>query len=86
MLWRSDYNCDPAADPIASQVGTFGLSHWVPVIGGAPPARPGDTYNFRSAWSGGIPFGLFHPGGYGTALTAPAPDYPVEWHRKMIDQ
>ena len=86
VLWRSDYNCDPAADPIASQVGSYGLAHWVPLVGGAPPARPGNTYNFRSAWSGGLPFGLFHPCGYGTAPTAPAPDYPIAWHQQMIEQ
>jgi len=86
ILWRSDYNCDPAADPIASQVGTYGLSHWLPLVGGAPPVRPGDTYNFRSAWSGGLPFGFFHTAGYGTAPTAPIPDYPIEWHRQMMEQ
>lgn len=86
VLWRSDYNCSPDADPIGSQVGSYGLAHWVPMVGGMAPARPGDTYNFRSGWSGGLPFGLFHPAGPGSAPTAPQPDYPVEWHRTMIAQ
>ncbi|MBM4142458.1 MAG: alpha-galactosidase [Lentisphaerae bacterium] len=86
VLWRSDYNCHPHADPIGMQAGTHGLAHWVPLVGGGAPARPGDTYNFRSSWSGGIPFGLFHPVGLGHAPLAPAPDYPVEWHRRMIKE
>lgn len=84
VLHRTDYNCYPGADPIGFQVGTHGLSHWVPLVGGATPAKPGDTYNFRSAWCGGLPFGLFHPCGDGEALTEPAKDYPVEWHRRML--
>jgi hypothetical protein len=67
------------------QVGTHGLSHWVPLVGGGPPARPGDTCNFRSAWCGGIPFSLFHPCGFGEAPVAPAADYPLDWHRRMIE-
>jgi alpha-galactosidase len=84
VLHRTDYNCYPKADPMGFQVGTHGLSHWVPLVGGCTPARPGDTYNFRSAWCGGLPFGLFHPCGYGEAATEPAKDYPVAWHRKML--
>lgn len=84
VLWRTDFNCHPEADPIGMQVGTHGLSHWAPLVGGGAPTRPGDTYNFRSSWCGGIPFSLFHAGGFGSALTAPAPDYPIDWHRRMI--
>jgi alpha-galactosidase len=84
VLHRTDYNCYPGADPIGFQVGTHGLSHWVPLVGGCTPAQPGDTYNFRSAWCGGLPFGLFHVCGDGTGLTEPAKEYPVEWHRKML--
>ena len=84
VLHRTDYNCDPDADPVGFQVGTHGLSHWVPLVGGGPPSRPGDTYNIRSGWCGGLPFSLFHACGFGQAATAPAPDYPVEWHRRMI--
>ena len=86
VLHRTDYNCHPDADPIGCQVGAYCLAHWVPLVGGAAPARPGDTYNFRSSWSGGIPFSLFHACGFGDAPTAPADDYPVEWHRRMIAQ
>ena len=84
VLHRTDYNCSPEADPIGFQVGTHGLSHWVPLVGGGTPARPGDTYNFRSAWCGGLPFSLFHCCGFGTAATEPAADHPVAWHRKML--
>jgi alpha-galactosidase len=85
VLHRTDYNCHPEADPIGMQVGTYGLSHWVPLVGGGAPARPGDTYNFRSAWCGGLPFSLFHPCGFGQAPIAPAHDYPLAWHRRMIE-
>jgi alpha-galactosidase len=85
VLHRTDYNCHPDADPIGMQVGTYGLSHWVPYVGGGAPARPGDTYNFRSAWCGGIPFSLFHACGFGQAPIAPAADYPIAWHRRMIE-
>ena len=85
VLHRTDYNCYPQADPIGFQVGTHGLSHWVPLVGGFTPARPGNTYNHRSAWCGGMPFSLFHCCGYGEATLAPAKDYPVEWHRKMLE-
>lgn len=84
VLHRTDYNCHPDADPIGMQVGTYGLSHWVPHIGGGAPARLGDTYNFRNAWCGGLPFSLFHPCGSGQAPIAPATDYPFDWHRRMI--
>jgi hypothetical protein len=47
--------------------------------------RPGGTYGFRSSIYGGMPFGLFHNTGYGQGQTAPAPGYPVEWHRRMLD-
>jgi alpha-galactosidase len=85
VLHRSDYNCHPDADPIGMQVGTYGLSHFVPLVGGGAPARPGDTYNFRSAWCGGLPFSLFHVCGFGEAPIAPAADYPIDWHRQMIE-
>lgn len=86
VLHRTDYNCYPDADPIGAQVGTYGLSYWIPLVGCGTPARPGNTYNFRSAMSGGIPFSLFHGCGYGKASIGPIPDYPYEWHRTMISQ
>jgi alpha-galactosidase len=94
VLWRSDYNPDAAAMigatvstddyPIGLQVGTHGLSHWAPHIGGGGPVRPGDTYSFRSSWCGGVPFCLFRGYGFDEAPTAPAADYPFDWHRRMI--
>ncbi len=84
VLHRTDYNCHPEADPIGFQVGTHGLSHWVPLVGGCTPPRPGNTYNLRSGWCGGLPFSLFPAGGFGKASTAPIAEYPVDWHRKML--
>jgi alpha-galactosidase len=86
VLHRSDYNCDPAASPVASQSMTWALAHWVPLVGGGVPAAPGNTYNFRSGLSGGMAFSLFHPCGFGGAPTEVAPGYPVEWHREMLSQ
>ena len=85
VLWRSDYNCAPQADPLGSQAGNWGLGHFIPLVNGAAPVRPGSTYTFRSSLYGGMPFGLYHPCGYGSAPTGPAPDYPVEWHRRMLE-
>ena len=85
VLWRSDFNCPPDADPLGSQVGNWGLGHFIPLVGGGAPVRPGGTYGFRSSIYGGMPFGLFHNTGYGEGRTAPAPGYPVEWHRRMLD-
>ena len=86
VLWRSDYNCFPDADPLGSQAGNWGLGHFIPLVNGAAPVRPGSTYTFRSSLYGGMPFGLYHPCGFGSAPTAPAGDYPVDWHRRMLDQ
>jgi len=86
VLHRSDYNCDPAASPVASQSMTWGLAHWVPLVGGAVPPAPGNTYNFRSGLSGGMAFSLFPAGGFGSAPTEVAPGYPVAWHREMLSQ
>lgn len=86
VLWRSDYNCHPGADPLGSQSGNWGLGHFVPLVNGAAPVNPGSTYTFRSSLYGGMPFGLFHPCGYGSAPCYPADGYPVEWHKRMLDQ
>jgi alpha-galactosidase len=88
VLNRTDYNIHPDADPIGSQVGTFGLAHWVPLVlvGGAPHTIPGDTYRFRSSWSGGMWFNLFRFIGYGEGETEPVANYPVQWHQEMIAQ
>ena len=87
VLWRNDYNCRPDADPIGSQVSNHGIGHFVPLVNGAPPVRPGNTYNFLSGLYGGMSFGLFHPCGEGDPekYTWFAEDYPVAWHKQMID-
>lgn len=86
VLWRSDYNCHPDADPIGSQVGNHGLGHFVPLVSCAPPTRPGDDYTFRSGLYGGMGFGLFHVCGFETGKIYPDADYPIEWHRRMLQQ
>ncbi len=86
VLWRSDYNCHPGADPLGSQACNFGLGHFIPLVNGAAPVNPGSDYTFRSSLYGGMPFGMFHPCGYGSAPTYPADDYPVEWHKRMLIQ
>ena len=87
VLWRSDYNCHPGADPIGAQIGNFGLGRWVPLVNGAPPIHPGSDYAFRSGLYGGMSFGLFHPCGFkGEGQIYPSDDYPVEWHRLMLEQ
>ncbi len=86
VLWRSDYNCHPAADPIGSQVGNMGLGRFVPLVACAPPTHPGDDYTFRSGLYGGMGFGLFHVCAFDEAPTYPAADYPVEWHRQKIQE
>ena len=88
VFWRSDYNCFPDSDPIGAQVGNYGLGHFVPLVNGAAPLHPGVSYHFHSGLYGGMGFGLFHIVGMGDAEkhTWFAKDYPVEWHKKMIDQ
>ena len=87
VLWRNDYNCHPDADPIGSQVSNYGLGHFVPLVNGAPPVAPGSNYTFLSGLYGGMSFGLFHSVGFGEAEkhTWFAPDYPVAWHKQMLD-
>ena len=87
VLWRNDYNCRPDADPIGAQVSNYGLGHFIPLVNGAPPVAPGCNYTFLSGLYGGMSFGLFHPVGVGEPEkhTWFAPDYPVEWHKQMLD-
>ena len=87
VLWRSDYNCHPDADPIGAQIANYGLGHFVPLIGGAPPSCPGSTYHFRSGVYGGMGFGLFHPVGVDEPEkhTWFADDYPLRWHKQMLE-
>lgn len=88
VLWRSDYNCHPDADPIGAQTGNYGLGHFVPLVNCAPPSHPGNTYNFHSGLYGGMSFGLFHPVGFGEPEkhTWFSEDYPLEWHKRMLRQ
>ncbi len=87
VLWRTDYNCDPCADPIGPQTGNLGLGRFVPLIGGALQARPGDDYAFRSGLYGGFCFGLFPCCTFdGCGQVRPADDYPVEWHRQRLQE
>lgn len=89
VLWRSDYNCHPGADPIGAQVGNYGLGHFIPFVNCAPPVNPGSNYTFHSGLYGGMGFPLFHIVGFGDKNpekhTWFAPDYPVKWHKEMID-
>ncbi len=84
---ETDFYMHPGADPIGAQVSNHGLGHFVPLVNGAPPVDPGNTYTFLSGLYGGMSFGLFHTVGMGEAEkhTWFADDYPVEWHKKMID-
>ena len=86
--WRSDYNCVPDADPIGAQVANYGIGHFVPLINGAPPSRPGNTYNLHSGIYGPMSFGLFHPCGWDAEdhrlHTWISDDYPVAWHKEML--
>lgn len=86
VLWRSDYNCNPQASPVGSQVGNMGLGHFVPLVSCAPPTKPGDDYTFRSGLYGGMGFGLFHACAYENGLTYPPDDYPIEWHREKLKE
>jgi alpha-galactosidase len=78
-LWRSDTQCWPNFDPIAGQVHTYGLAHWVPCSTTGSQLHPGDTYNFRSAMCTGMVFHLF-----GYEYLPIDPKYPYDWHRKMV--
>jgi alpha-galactosidase len=78
-LWRSDVQCWPDFDPIASQIETYGLAHWVPCSTCGTQMRRGDTYNFRSAMCTGVVFHLF-----GYEHNPIDPKYPYDWHRKML--
>lgn len=86
VLWRSDYNCDGSHDPIGTQLGNCGLGRFLPLVGGAAPVKPGSSYHFRSSLYGGMGYGLAHTAGYGSAEIFPDENYPIEWHRRMLEQ
>jgi len=81
-LWRTDYNCFPAINPDASQVHTAGLAQWIPANSTSPFANPGDTYQVRSAYSAGIVFSI----GEFNLRDFQHPDYPWDWHRRMLEE
>ncbi len=80
-LWRSDVQCFTDFDPLAGQVQTQGLAHWVPCSAIGTHLRPNDSYNFRSAMCTGV---AFHAGMY--EYTPIPQDYPWDWHRKMLNE
>lgn len=81
-LWRTDYNSFPAARAEATQLHGAGLNLWLPLHSTSPMARPGDTYQVRSAYSAGLvlsieEFGIRDRG---------APDFPWEWfHQRIVE-
>ena len=78
-LWRSDWQCLPDFNAAGGQVETLGLAYWVPLSACGTNLRPSDTYNFRSALSAGIVLGLI-----GLEHSLIAPNYPFDWHRRML--
>ena len=86
VLHRSDFNCFSTADPIGSQVGNYGLGHFVPLpCGGTGGA--GDSYAFRSSLNGGKAFSFelkFDKAG--RALIGELEGYPFDWHRRMLEE
>ena len=81
-LWRTDYNCFPFMNPDASQVHGLGLNHWLPLNAISPLAKPGDTYQVRSALSAGLVLNLEEFGMRDWRV----PDFPWDWFRKMMDE
>jgi len=77
-LWRTDYNCFPHIRAEASQVHTAGLQLWLPLNSTSPVAKPGDTYQARSAYSAGLVLSLneFGVSNFGEL------DY--EWYRSRL--
>lgn len=78
-LWRSDVQCGFNFDPMAGQIQTTGLAHWVPLSTCGTFMTSGDTYDFRSAMSAGI-VGECRI----LAQHRPGSEYDWEWHRKML--
>ena len=78
-LWRSDWQCNPEFNPVGSQVEGMGLNYWLPLSACGTGVRPGDTYNSRSSLAAALCFHL------APAEGAPIrPDYPYDWHRRMM--
>lgn len=81
-LWRTDYNCFPFMNADASQVHTMGLSQWLPLNCTSPFAKPGDTYQVRSAFSTGLVLNIEEFG----ISDSKAPDFPWAWFCKMLNE
>lgn len=81
-LWRTDYNCFPHTKAEASQVHTAGLQLWLPLNSTSPVAKPGDTYQARSAYSAGLILSLaeFGIGDFKD------PDFNFEWYRDRLTE
>jgi len=79
-LWRTDYNCFPHTRAEASQVHTAGLQLWLPLNSTSPVAKPGDTYQARSAYSAGLILSLNEFG----ASDLKAQDFDYEWYRRRL--
>ena len=81
-LWRTDYNCFRFMNPDASQLHGAGLNLWLPMNAISPTARPGDTYQARSAFSAGLVLNIEEFG----LSDCKAPDFPWDWFHKMIGE
>jgi alpha-galactosidase len=81
-LWRTDYNCFPHTRPEASQVHTAGLQLWLPLNSTSPVAKPGDTYQARSAYSAGLILSLNEFG----VSDFSAPDFDYDWYRGRLTE
>jgi alpha-galactosidase len=79
-LWRTDYNCFPYTRPEASQVHTAGLQLWLPLNSTSPVAKPGDTYQARSAYSAGLILSLNEFG----SSDFNNPDFDFAWFRDRL--
>lgn len=79
-LWRTDYNCFPYTRAEASQVHTAGLQLWLPLNSTSPAAKPGDTYQARSAYSAGLILSLNE---FGISEAKPS-DADHEWFRRRL--
>ena len=81
-LWRTDYNCFPFMNPNASQVQGSGLNLWLPLNAISPCAKPGDTYQVRSALSAGLVLNIDEFANYDWKTLG----HSWEWIRKMIGE
>ncbi len=81
-LWRTDYNCFPHMNADASQGHTVSLNQWLPLNSTSPFAKPGDTYQVRSAYSAGLVLSIEEFG----MKVSHGPDFPWEWFRTRMEE